>query len=632
MVLLLDLPLSILNNIIYFLPQDSTINLALTNYALYKPCLRKLYRRIIIQYDPILKNNPHHRKNDFLDSSHTVVYGMDHGSKVYGLETHLKLVAARLTVLNESLKVNPELVTYIEDISILLGNNTSHNDHFMQSSSIMDNLHLLIANLKGHIMTRFFVDNFQLRRQLDLKYITLNSIVVDDLDSLDHVNTLKCRELLVSLETKSLKPPKRFSFKSLSSLILTSDETKYWQFINKVLRPNDLANLTSFKLVFNSDTRHFNQNVELVKSLNWTKIRDLEILVGCNPHKTYGDSSQDYVIDCLNLIPVAELYNMEKLSIVQSFVYDTHVKNEEFDINIFNFVDSIVSVQAQQEKKSALKYFSLVHKVPLQGNFDDGLEGNYLRRMHLYSEVLPKILMSPLDGGKQSKVNIILPNFFQSVACYDQPMNNMLWNGCRCKHCEEYLGCLDEYLLYHKYYDSKLQTFRDLNSSVLFTTIASQLAQRMVHHELVTHLYHLAYPLTNRLWNFHDSLVLVPFRCYDVQMVDQGEFDGEEEQEYFDSHETTQPCKFNSSMYHSGVPISMGHYLDGLIMKIINLNRGDAEAFDLGHTFKDGGDTEELQLNITKIIVNGINYDLDKELNGTNFFENVYDHVQSKEL
>lgn len=106
--LFLDLPLSIQSNIIYFLPQDSLINLALTNFQLYKPCLKKLYKRIIIQYDPILKNDPNHRKNDFLDSSHTVVYGMDHGPKVFSLETHLRLVAARLTVLNESLKINPE--------------------------------------------------------------------------------------------------------------------------------------------------------------------------------------------------------------------------------------------------------------------------------------------------------------------------------------------------------------------------------------------------------------------------------------------------------------------------------------------------------------------------------------------
>jgi hypothetical protein len=272
----------------------------------------------------------------------------------------------------------------------------------------------LIYHLKGHSMTRFFVDDYQLRSHLDLKNIILNSIVVDDLDTLDAINTQQCHELLVSLSTNSLRVPKRFSFKSLTSLILTSDETKYWQFVNHVLRPDDLSNLNTFKLVFNSEIKHFSQNVELVNSINWAKIRNLEILVGCDPHKVYDlDDTQDFVIDCLNLIPVDDLYNVEKLSVVQSFTYDTHVLNEEFDINIFNFVQSIVSVQAQQVSKSALKYFSLIHKVPLQGNFDDGLEGNYLRRMKLYSDVLPKILMSPLDGGKQSKVNIILPNFFQ---------------------------------------------------------------------------------------------------------------------------------------------------------------------------------------------------------------------------
>lgn len=68
----------------------------------------------------------------------------------------------------------------------------------------------------------------------------------------------------------------------------------------------------------------------------------------------------------------------------------------------------------------------------------------------------------------------------------------------------------------------------------------------------------------------------------------------------------------------------MSHYVNTLVTKLINLDRGDAEARDVNEFFNDGGDIE-YKINLKKLIINGFNYIIDRETNGTHFYENVYD-------
>ncbi|ABN67297.2 predicted protein [Scheffersomyces stipitis CBS 6054] len=610
---LMDLPPAVRNNVLQFLPQQALINLASTNYVFYKPCMQRLYEKILIQKDPILKSDPTGRKNDFSDGNHTVIYGLSHQSskgKVWSDSAQLKMINARLSVLNSSLSINTELLGFIREIHILDDFNKFGHDH-----AIVENLTKLVVQLKGYQLDKFFIGSVKLRKKIDVSGIKLKSVVVD---TVEQFNALGMDYLPV--EKLNIHNFKKLE---LESLILPSEERSYWNFAKEIIIAHNFnLKVATFKLML---TEGIDVCVQLVKSLYWPHVKNLEIILGNE------EEDSDLVIDLLNLIPTEYCIHLEKLSIIQYGVYTTHKSNEIFDMNIINFIDNLVQFQSQSITKSKLRYISIKHNLPGTANFDDGFEGNYLRRYKLFGHVLPKILVSHRDE-EQSKINLFLPNLFQSFACYDQPMNTMLWNGCKCQHCEEYLGKLDHFLMYHKYYNFRLKSYRDLNSSLIMFTIGHFLSQRLPENELLTGLCYLHFPLRNVLWNFHDNAIKVPFRCYDIQIVDQGEYDGEkddleeEEDVFHDAQDEISHCTYNSAVYNRNIPICISHYLDDLVLKLINLNRGNAESDDLGGEFNDGGDSDDLKLNINKLSLNGISFTLDKELNGTHFFEDLYDY------
>ncbi|ODV82060.1 uncharacterized protein CANTADRAFT_87999 [Suhomyces tanzawaensis NRRL Y-17324] len=635
--LLADLPDGVLQRILQFLPQQALLNLALTNYRFYTPCLQQLYAHITIQCTPILRiscskeaaKSP--RKPDFLDSTQTTIYGLNHSydqGKVYPISTQLKLVGARLTILNASLEVNPTLLTYIQSIRVVNGSSERDNYEFRSDTVVVQNLHKLLDLLKGTSMDRIYIGDEKLRNmlQVNTRGIRLKSMVIDNSSELKRIS-LPVEEILYNGTDEISFHASVSVLENLKSLILPVDNEAYWRFMGPVLQKGVVfRKLEKFRLVLNSNEPENASNLLLLERIKWTGIKELEIVVGSPPG--YNDASDLLVIDCLNTIPSELLINLKRLSIVQKFEYDTHKKNELYDINIFTFIGQVIQSQLDQEKP-ALLYLSIIHNLPELGNFIDGFEGNYLRRKKLYSAVLPKIL-----SKSKSAIELALPNFFQSLACYEQPMNTMLWNGCKCSHCKKHLELLDQYLLYHKYYNKKYGAWKDINSSLIMFTIGQALLERMKPSPglLATHLEYGQAPLSDFLWNYHDSTFNVPFRCYDTQVVDQGEFDEidkldgenqEVEDVFFDSTEKIKPCSFNQ-LYYKNLTVCIAHYINDFILQIINLNRGNAEELVIGEELKDGGD-DDIKLKIPRLIINGICYNLDKELNGTNFFENVFD-------
>ncbi|KAG7663320.1 uncharacterized protein J8A68_003152 [[Candida] subhashii] len=582
---LLDLPLGIRLKIIHYLPQQAIINLALTNFEFYHPCMKQLYREIAIQPDPPLRNDNRSRESDFQDTSKTVIYGFQHKrGKIVKAEIQEKMIVARLKVLVQSLKVNQELIGYIEEIYVLGDQCSKHED----IAGVLNELIGVLEKLK-----RFYVGDYRLRKQLDMSCLKLESVVVDeeDLQYDEHVE-----ELLIG-HNETLTNLNKFA-PHLKSLILPDDRIEYWSWMNHNLLRHKIhmPKLERIKIVFSIE--EWELNLQLIELISWENITQLELIIG------YKENETDYVIDFYNLIP--ECPKLIKLSIIQGDIFPTHSVNEVFDLNTFNFLTNVLSTSPK------LSYLSIKHNTLQLGDFPDGVEGNYFRRWEIYMVILPKIINS-------HKLIVILPNLLQSFAGYEQYMNHILWNGCKCSYCEKCLGKLDKYLLYHKYFNSKLGKYRDLNASHLFTTIAYQLNQRMVSDELLTQLNHLAFPLKNKLWDFHWNTSGRRFRCYDIQTIDQEEYDDDT---YVPQSEIE--CKFDNSLY-SYVPSSMAHYVDGLVQKLINLNRGNAEA-DQDEELVDGGDVA-FRLNIHKLIINGFSYTLDKEINGTHFYENVYDRL-----
>ncbi|CAX40941.1 uncharacterized protein YMR258C homologue, putative [Candida dubliniensis CD36] len=585
---LIELPISIKNSIIKYLPQQALINLSLTNFEFYQPCLQQLYKNITIQCNPPLRPNEKDREKDFQDSTRTVIYGFSNpDGKVVSKELNLKMIYARLVVLRQSLTINQELIGYIKQIHIL-GEMSDFNE------SIIEELQNLVDLLDD--LDVFYIGDYNIRQHVDLTQLKLRSIVVDKLP-VTFSNNIE--ELLIG-ENTHLNNFHQF-VPNLTSLILPNNTEKYWAWIIENVFPlnNQVLQLTKFKLVFSLDMA---LNSKLMRLINWRKITQLELILAYTP----GNDDDDYVIDCFNMLPATP--NLKKLSIVQGDTYSTHRENELFDLNVFNFLTNLLAI-------CDLKYLSIKHNIPNIGNLEDGSEGNYYRRSEMFMQTLPKIINS-------HNIVLILPNLFQSFAGYEQYMNTVLFNGCKCKHCQIYLGDLDEFMMYHKYYDASANAkrYKDMNASHLLSEIGQQLNYRMVQDELLTQLNHLSFPLVNVLWDFHTNTNNKVFKCYDIQTIDQGEYD---EVDYEPEPNSPKTCRFNKVRYQ-GIPKSVGHYVNQTIEKIVNLNRGNAESVDISNVLKDGGDLG-FKLNMKKLIINGFNYIIDRETNGTHFYQNVYD-------
>ncbi|KAK6201625.1 uncharacterized protein RJT21DRAFT_114240 [Scheffersomyces amazonensis] len=623
MVNLIDLPSSIKQHIISYLPQQSVLNLAQTNFEFYQPCIQKLYKRILIQRDPIVNSPSDQRLSDYVDSNHTVVYALHHKineGKVFDKsEVQMKLINLRLQLLIESLKFNSSLLEHVEEIHII-------GKDFEKDLVFVDNLKQLVELVSTNNLSlrTFFISDINLRSKIDLAAINVKTRVLDDTfdDQIHFIHGKSIEELIITdscvISSPVLYIP-GWLFK-LKSLILPNDEPNYWKFVHQVIHnhPTVLSNLKTFKLVINHE--ELSQNIELVKLINWAKLENLEIVIG-------SPNEQEDVLAILKLIPVNDCQKLKKLSIVQNFVYSSHKSNEIFDLNIFNFIRGLVK---------NLQYLSIEHSVPLFGDFDDGFDGNYLRRMKLYETILPQILSTATR-----KVTLYLPNLFASLSSYEQSMNTMLWNGCKCTHCIESLGLVDDYLMHHKYYDVRLQRFKDLNSSHFFNIVANYLSLRLIsRNEYFTNLHLGHFPLRQYSWDYHslDRLDFYhPLKCYSVKVIDLGEFDGEDDNKEKENFR----CNINSFHYLKGVPLSMSHYFDSIIIKVLKLDRGNAEKrFDEdqkdemiinetqrqsnnmeAYVFNDGGDNESTHLNINRVVINGIIYTMDKELNGTHCYE-----------
>ncbi|EDK47389.1 hypothetical protein LELG_05570 [Lodderomyces elongisporus NRRL YB-4239] len=605
---LLTFPEQVRDRIISYLPQQALINLATTNYEFYHPCMKKLYSKIAVSEIPPLRcevdpaNKLDLRRMDFQDSTRLVIYGLQ---GCYKRVLNIKMINARLEVLVQALTINTELISYIKEIHILL-----KEPHLNQV------IHKLSALLKLHSaqLNYFYTQNqgrclFLTCPETELRMGNLTS--------------------LVQLENLSTK------LGNVTTLIFPSDQTLYWQYMSAL--PQNLDNFSSlskFKFVINTSV--FDRNVKLVNLIPWNKLKSLELVFDYPTNSNV----EDYLIDFLALLPES-VPKLKSLSIIQGTIFPTHASNEIFDLNMFNLI---------RQWCANLDYLSIKHKLPIMGNFPDGMEGNYRRRYELYLRVLPKLI-----NQYSSKPNVILnlPNLFQTFACYEQYMNTVLYNGCKCHHCEHYLQKLDWFLMHHKYYNVQTGQYRDMNASHLFSVLGRALNDRLIQNDLITQLDQLAFPIWNCSWDFHEMIVdqnsncsqnndaylVPPLKCLEKEIIEYGEYDEDNEDGIIESTASNNRCEFSRKLF-SHLPKCISHYLNDLVQEILNLHRGNAEqrADEVEHgtgtdtevsfmdSLKDGGDLDTTHpFNIRRIIINGIVYNIGAELNGTHYYVNVYD-------
>ncbi|KAM9927736.1 hypothetical protein OXX59_002320 [Metschnikowia pulcherrima] len=617
---LLDFPPKVLENLLWFLPQHSLVNLALTNFQFYEPCAKFLYRNIAIQIDPVLRSSEQfseRRRLDHIESAVTTIGGF--GSVTATKNAHTKLVMAKIKTLINSIEINPKLAQYINSVSV-------YDDYNSEMIATLAQLFHILASIENGIVN-VYIAGARLRKKLAYDQICmhfkLTSMVVDDLAKLS-VDTLEnfpnLEELVIAGvgATHEIDVSVVSVLEKLKHLRIRDEAEVYDKFVHASMkvyskRPFFLKKLETFNVV------HTHENcVQKLPFLDSEKLVNFQISLGCDD---YANCDQE----CLqNSISRFEFRDLKRLAVIQngSAANNSHKNTEKWDLIVFSLVKDVL------EHCDALYYLSIRHRVPLDGIIEDGYEGNYLRKVKLYTIVLPRLL----SMAQRHVVNLVLPNFVASLSCYEQPMNTFLWNGCKCKHCAVILEKLDDYILYHRYYNMEKHVYKDMQTVQMVRTMSEVLTDRLNLDANLGDLHCLERPMRNTAWNFHDCKFSIPFQCLPVKTYDINDMEDDAEEargkvKYFDAEDKPNDCVFLRKEHFSpDYSIVISHFLDDLIRKMINLNRGNAEDADINQVSYENDGWTNLQIN--KMLINGIDYNFDHEINGTIFYTNSFDDLE----
>lgn len=618
MLFLQALPQDLLERILWFLPQQLLINLALTNYYFYEPCLKQLYKNLLIQTNPVLhppkETATSSRRIDFIDLAKSTICGFSLVSR--STAAHLKLLEAKLQTLLNSLKINPKLAMYIETIQ-------TRGTFSRSIETVLSQIVMFVSSVPNSIH-KVYIGDKRLRKRLGYhawkSQLALKSITIDDLDDLRHVdgNLATVTELIVAATGSStlIAPSAIPIFEKLEALLVRDELETYSVFTGALWdlykeTPFTFKKLKTFNVVH--DHNNWTHGFPYIR---FDKLENFQISLGCNKLESCDQ-------ECLELgLMRFEFGSLKRLSIIQNthFKYNNHTNTEKWDLIVFSFIETIV------ETSQTLTYLSIRHNVPPDGVIDDGIDGLYLRKVKMYTNILPKLL----TNIKSHVVSLVLPTLMSSLACYEQAMNTLLWIGCKCAVCREYLDRLDNYLLYHRYFIEEKGVFKDLQTPQLVRCISEVLSDRMEYDHNVGDLFQLYRPMQNTTWNFHNNKFTIPFRClpaktYEIsEMEDEAQEAAEGKEKFFDALDLMNDCEFlHKEKFAPFYTTVIAHYIDDLVRKMVHLNRGNAEDVDMALSGEIYDGYSEMR--IKKMIINGMDYNFDHELNGTIRFTNSYD-------
>lgn len=535
---------TILGGIIDLLPPQSLINLALTNYIFYTPCLIRLYKHIaIVEAGKVAPHN--NRKVNFQTSS--LIYGFNN---VADKRINSKLIETRLKILNQAIQVNPELLDYIEKLSIFGEFN----------AVIQDELLTLLSMLKD--LTKVYIKNDKLRKHLKSK-VLFTSIIIDFHDEKSSSDELEIR----------CDKNYELNYKNVKSLMIRNP--RFHNFLKSLE-----YQITPQTVNINKDS----SNIDL------KNIRNLELEV---------DENTNLNLMCMKI----NLRQIRKLVINQIPPYE-HDVNEKIDVNIYKWL--VFNADEFQN----LNYFAILYNTPRKGEIKDDFDGNYLKKVEILTAIVQTINKFNLP------VNVVLPNYLEILTCYEQRMNHIMWNGCKCDHCSVYLDKLDHFIHFHKYFDDKMNYWKDLTNPIVLNNLAQYFSTRYLNTNSFDYMTDIQ--LTD--WNLHsNSFAPIEFQCFYSQTVYESEYN-EDGDVWYDALSDPKDC--GCSKLFLQLNICMIHYLQDIVRKIVSLNRGDAESREFH--IEDMNDGDEV-MKIPNLLINGFQFVFDKELNGTNFFESYYD-------
>lgn len=474
------LPDAILTKIVDYLPQQDKLNLLYSNYHFYTLVQPLLYKNLIFTNATQL-----HRSDLFSESLNTLIGGLKTPLATESLND--KMCHARQAILLDSLTINPELCRHIRKIRIE-GNfyNDGHLDTF-EDVIDLDLYNYLLKNcpnlesiltlrLSNQETTNRVTKEMQLYKFQDFENLVGAGVTHLHIDVEEQaidvaVTDIGFLQIFKHLETLTFS-------NEISQMLIFSKLCGILKSTEGITTP--VFHFKNLKLIFYHNFDDPSTNIlSLLNYIEFSALKRFELVLGCD----------DMTCSCLgNFIKflMSKNLNLDGLSLSQKTAHREHNYTEKFDFYITEMIK-------QYPNKHNLRYLSIRHMPPNDFNVGDGFEGNYLHRRTLYENVLP--LLSGLE-------TLICPTFLQAIAGYEQLISDLLWNGCNCEHCTDYLPIFDQYILNHQYYDEMKSYMTDMISPILFGNVGKVLSVRLSAN--CDMFLESSVPLS-RYWDFHSA-------------------------------------------------------------------------------------------------------------------------------
>lgn len=486
---MISLPESVVSLIISFLPQNDKFNLLQTNYTFYEATLPHLYRSLCLRNAASLKDD-----NGFQECRWTIIGG--YSNPLIKPESQEGLVRARQAVLLQSLKVNPELVGYVENVCIFGQHGPSVVDVKL-FELIKNNCFNLKSYRAFNADEKLHLTEFQLSRLPRLESCMINHAMqlahlpgsVRNL-SINFFDEYK--KEVVDLEQTQLCRSKLYQLDSLS---LSSDEMSSFVFLrficDHLLETQRKLHLKQLKIIYYHGFTDYDSDLrELVSTfvfnfVHLESIESLEMVLGCD------ERGCKCLCDFVDKLAAQPLLNLRKVSFIEKTCHRDHDFTENFDLHL-------VRLMLHIPKPENISYLAIMHSPPLDGALINGFEGNYIRRRTLYQKMFP--LLTNLQ-------TLVSPSFMQTCSCYEVLTSDLLWNGCQCSFCEPHLSIFDEYIMNHSYLDETTGLVKDVISPRFFAAASDSVSKRMITHEDVEYnaslIDVLSFPPALTTWDFH---------------------------------------------------------------------------------------------------------------------------------
>lgn len=539
-----QLPDPVLSQIVSLLSQQSKTSLALCSYKLYQLVQPELYRNLLLTPTWTL-----HSKTDFRDSLATIVGSTS--NSLASQKARYQIYQMRQEVLLQSLTINPQLCQHIKRLTVVpsdsqtiwFGTETEQDDIVTEQEGTPDPTPMLklldyikshCANLEAFVVLGGGLSSEEMKQLPHLKRA--------DLDDPAVTIGPEVRKLVLN-EPVSREPwAAAKQVDQLDQLMFNDDvaQGSFWKSWEK--KPLKLRKL---KLIvyhgfndYNIDSRR--AAFDFIDSVDAETLEGLELVMGCD------HIACDCLMELVNEHLLKRRFKLSHLAIEQRSVHRDQNYSEKFDIHVCHYLGAMQYPQY-------LKYLSVGHCTPKDFNSGNGFEGNFIKRRRLWDETLSRLTHLQ---------TLIFPHFLEFAACFEQVISDLLWNGCKCEHCSDYLSIFDHYIMTHQYYDGLVGYVTDLISPMLFGTAGRVLSQRLVKD---CDLNLLRYPPLDRYWDLHQGSIV--------------HFKGSKEEE---------SCEFNQSIF-APLATCISHFLKTYVDSFAKVLPGlqltimSGEYFDVDH-------------------------------------------------